>query len=237
MPHRAINVLDIFNVKKELFANFEKKTPFFMRGRMSEKEGSNTVKKETMWMVASLALVVGFFAGVVFGVYKSETGRPFQSAMSSQPAEKGQEVSVEKAAQIFELEKKTKENPSDVAAWTNLGNLYFDTGNYKEAISAYTQSVALDPNNADVITDLGIMYRRTGQPQKAIEAFDKAAKIDPRHETALYNKGIVLMHDLNDIDGAVKAWEELLKRNPSATSPTGQPVKNLVEKLKTSMKP
>jgi tetratricopeptide (TPR) repeat protein len=95
----------------------------------------------------------------------------------------------------------------------------------------------LNPNNADVTTDLGVMYRRTGQPQKAIEAFDKAAKIDPGHETALFNKGIVLMHDLNDLERAVKAWEELVKRNPAATSPTGQPVKNLVEKLKTGMKP
>jgi tetratricopeptide (TPR) repeat protein len=81
------------------------------------------------------------------------------------------------------------------------------------------------------------MYRRTGQPQKAIEAFDKAAKIDPRQETALYDKGIVLMHDLNDIPGAIKAWEELIKRNPAATSPSGQPVKNLVKTLKRNMKP
>jgi tetratricopeptide (TPR) repeat protein len=81
------------------------------------------------------------------------------------------------------------------------------------------------------------MYRRTGQPRKAIESFDKAAKIDPKHETALFNKGIVFMHDLNDLDGAIQAWQELVKRNPAATSPTGQPVKDLVEKLKTNMKP
>ena len=187
-------------------------------------------------MVASIAVVVGFFAGVVFGIYKSETGKPPRSAMFSQPAEKEQKVSAEKAAEIFKLEKITKENPNDVAAWSSLGNLYFDTENYENAIRAYNKSLALNPNNADVLTDLGVMFRRTGQPRKAIEAFDKAAKIDPHHETSLYNKGIVLMHDLNDIQGAVKAWEELLKRNPAATSPTGQPIKNLINKLKASMK-
>jgi cytochrome c-type biogenesis protein CcmH/NrfG len=202
-----------------------------------EKESSGTVKKETMWLVASLALVVGFLGGIVFGVYKSETLKPFQSAQISQTDEKGKGVSAEKAAQIFELEKRTKEAPGDVAAWTNLGNVYFDTGRYEKAITAYTHSLALNPNNADVMTDLGIMYRRTGRPQKAIEAFDKAAKIDPRQETALYDKGIVLMHDLNDIPGAIKAWEALLKRNPAATSPSGQPVKNLVKTLKRNVKP
>ena len=200
------------------------------------KPDSKTVKKETMWLVASIALVVGFLGGVVFGVYKSGTGTSVKESMLSQPAEKEQGVSVESAAQIFELEKITKENPDDVAAWTNLGNLYFDTGNHQKAITAYTKSLALNPNNANVMTDLGVMYRRSGQPNKAIESFDKAAKIDPKHETALFNKGIVLMHDLNDLDGAIHAWEELVKRNPAATSPTGQPVKDLVEKMKESKK-
>ncbi len=201
------------------------------------KTDSKTVKKETMWMVASIALVVGFIGGAVFGVYKTGSDQPIQKSMLSQPAEKEQGVSVESAAQIFELEKMTKENPNDAAAWTNLGNLYFDTGNHQKAITAYTRSLELNPNNANVMTDLGVMYRRSGQPKKAIEAFGKAAKIDPKHETALFNKGIVLMHDLNDLDGAIQAWQELVKRNPAATSPTGQPVKDLVEKLKTNMKP
>ncbi|GMQ79859.1 MAG: tetratricopeptide repeat protein [Thermodesulfobacteriota bacterium] len=195
-----------------------------------------TVKTETMWMVASIALVVGFIGGVVFGVYKTRSDKPIQKSMISQPAEKDQGVSVERAAQIFKLEKITKENPDDVAAWTSLGNLYFDTGNHQKAITAYSRSLELNPNNANVITDLGIMYRRSGQPKKAIESFDKAAKIDPKHETALFNKGIVLMHDLNDLDGAVQAWQELVKRNPDATSPTGQPVKDLIERMKESKK-
>ena len=200
------------------------------------KADSKTVKKETMWMVASIALVVGFIGGAVFGVYKTGSDQPIQKSMISQPAQKDQDVSVENAAQIFQLEKMTKENPDDVAAWTSLGNLYFDTGNHQKAITAYTRSLELNPNNANVMTDLGVMYRRSGHPNKAIESFDKAAKIDPKHETALFNKGIVFMHDLNDIDGAIQAWQELVKRNPAATSPTGQPVKDLVEKLKTSMK-
>ena len=200
------------------------------------KADSKTVKKETMWMVASIALVVGFIGGAVFGVYKTGSDQPIQKSMISQPAQKDQDVSVENAAQIFQLEKMTKENPDDVAAWTSLGNLYFDTGNHQKAITAYTRSLELNPNNANVMTDLGVMYRRSGQPNKAIESFDKAAKIDPKHETALFNKGIVLMHDLNDLDGAIQAWQELVKRNPAATSPTGQPVKDLVEKMKGSKK-
>jgi cytochrome c-type biogenesis protein CcmH/NrfG len=201
------------------------------------KTDSKTVKRETMWLAASIALVVGFIGGVVFGVYKTGSDQPIQTPMVSQPTANKQDISVESAAQIFKLEKTTKENPDDVASWITLGNLYFDTGNHQKAIMAYSKALALNPNNANVMTDLGVMYRRNGEPQKAVEAFDKAAKIDSKHETALFNKGIVLMHDLNDLEGAIHAWEALVKRNPAATSPTGQPIKDLVEKLKTGMKP
>jgi cytochrome c-type biogenesis protein CcmH/NrfG len=198
------------------------------------KTDGTTVKKETMWLIAFIALVVGFLGGVVFGIYKTGSDKPIQKSMVSQPVEKDQGASVERAAQIFQLEKMIKENPKDVASWTNLGNLYFDNGDYQKAIEAYSKSLELHPNNADVLTDLGVMYRRSGQPKKAVESFDKAAKVDPKHETALFNKGIVLMHDLNDFDGAIQAWQELLKRNPTATSPSGQSVKELVERLKES---
>lgn len=188
-----------------------------------------------MWMIASIALVTGFLLGVVFGVYKSGTGESIQQSMPSQQAEKNQGISAEIAAKIFELEKKVSENPDDIAAWTNLGNLYFDAGNHEKAILAYIKSLELNPNNADVMTDLGIMYRRNGQPETAVATFDKAIKIDPNHETARYNKGVVLMHDLNDLEGAVRTWEELVRMNPAAMSPTGQPVNNLVSKLKETM--
>lgn len=188
-------------------------------------------------MVVSIALVAGFLGGVAFGVYKSSTVESLQQPVPPPPMETKQDVSVERAAQIFELEKIAKESPDDVTAWTNLGNLYFDTGNYKNAIKAYLKSLELRPNDSNVMTDLGIMYRRTGQPKKAIEVFDQVIKIDPGHETARFNKGIVLMHDLNDLEGAIRAWKELVKMNPKATSPTGQPVKDLVEKLGKSMKP
>jgi hypothetical protein len=44
-------------------------------------------------------------------------------------------------------------------------------------------------------------------------------KIDPRHEISRFNKGIVLMHDLQDQKGALQAWEELVKINPIAKAP------------------
>lgn len=123
-------------------------------------------------------------------------------------------------------------NPENTAAWIQLGHVYFDTSKYHKAINAYEKALELNPRNADVLTDLGIMYRRSGQPHKAIENFDKAVAVDPKHETTRFNKGIVLMHDLKDQNGAIRAWEELLEINPLAMAGNNRSVDQLVKHYK-----
>ena len=194
--------------------------------------GSEYVKKETMMLAAFIALIVGFMGGIVFSVYKSGSKEPVQIAtpQPQEALEKG--PTSEQLGMILALEKETSSDPKNDEAWIQLGNLYFDTNQPEKAIKAYSKSLELKPNNANVMTDLGVMYRRNGQPTKALETFNKAIEIDPRHEISRFNKGIVLMHDLQDQKGALQAWEELVKMNPVAKAPNGQPIKELVEKLK-----
>ena len=209
--------------------------------KQNEAPATGYVKKETMLWVATITLVVGFLMGVVVTVYKSSSGMPVPSAPPQSqppPSQAGKQgPSVETAARIFELEKITNQNPNDAEAWIQLGNLYFDSENHEKAINAYQKSLALKPDNADVLTDMGVMYRRSGKPAEAIKAFDKAIAVDPRHEVSRFNKGIVLMHDLNDLAGAVRAWEELVVVNPVAKSPNGQLISELVERMQPPGKP
>jgi tetratricopeptide (TPR) repeat protein len=76
------------------------------------------------------------------------------------------------------------------------------------------------------------MFRRSGQPSKAVEKFEQAIAVDPNHETALLNKGIVLVHDLKDRNGAIRTWEKLLKINPVAMAGKNQSVDHLVKHYK-----
>ena len=214
---------------------------------MTEEETPETgyVKKETMFWVATVALVVGFFMGVMLTVYKSRSGLqvplspPKSQPEPSQAAPKAGDraPSVETAAMIFKLEQQTAQHPEDAEAWTQLGNLYFDSDNFEKAIGAYQKSLAIKPDNADVWTDMGVMYRRSGKPEEAIKAFDKAIAINPGHEVSRFNKGIVLMHDLNNMEGAVSAWEELVAVNPAAKSPNGQLVAELIQRIRSRGKP
>jgi cytochrome c-type biogenesis protein CcmH/NrfG len=195
----------------------------------SEKALSGYVKTSSMYLTVMVALVLGFLGGVVFSSYRAGEVSPApESSGASGPVPMTREQSENLAALI----QATKATPDNVAAWTQLGHFYFDTGSPEKAIQAYEKSLALDGNRPDVWTDLGVMYRRSGNPAKAVQCFDRALSINSRHEVALFNKGVVLMHDLNDMPGALASWEKLIQVNPNAQSPSGQSIKSMVDQLK-----
>jgi len=104
--------------------------------------------------------------------------------------------------------------PGNVDTLVRLGNAYFDSGAYEAAITTYTEALTIDPRNADVFTDLGVAYRRIKRPEKALSVFRKATDIDSTHASSRYNQGVVLFHDLNDKEGAIKAWQAFLQIEP-----------------------
>lgn len=201
-----------------------------------QKKGEKNIEKPTAGVsekqgvsygVIAMAFVAGILVGVLLTLYK--TG-------GSPPADPHQHVEQKKSPDhsdaIAGLEFKTSQNPGDIAAWIQLGNLCFDSDLPDKAIAAYDKALALNPNNADVLTDQGVMYRKAGKYDKAVQSFDKAIAVDPKHEIARFNKGIVLMHDLNNPKGAIQAWEELLAVNPLAMAPNGQSIDEMLKKMR-----
>jgi cytochrome c-type biogenesis protein CcmH/NrfG len=193
--------------------------------KMSKRNAKNTptMLKKSAMILAATTFVVGFFTGVGFTVYKTGSTTGITS-------NQGQDIDYDQRAKMLEAE--VAKNQRNTAAWIQLGHVYFDTDQYKKAIDAYEKALELDPKNGDVWTDLGIMYRRSGLPRKAIECFDRAVVVDPKHETARFNKGIVLMHDLDDKGGAIAAWEDLLSINPLAMAANNQSVDQLIKHYK-----
>jgi cytochrome c-type biogenesis protein CcmH/NrfG len=182
-----------------------------------------TMAKRTAMIIAAITFVLGFLAGVGFEVFKTNSA-PGVASNSNTPIDYAQKAKA--------LETEVLNNPQNTKAWIQLGHVYFDTDKHDQAINAYEKALKLNPSNADVLTDLGIMYRRSGQFRKAIEKFDKAVAVDPNHQNARLNKGIVLMHDLSDSDGAIRAWEDLLEINPFAMVGNNQSVDQMLKHYK-----
>ena len=201
------------------------------------------MKKETAILAIVIAFLVGFISGATVAILRTtkssekvaKVQKPQMAPPGGEaPAPQGPnplEVASEVASKIQTLKEIVKKDPQNLPAWVEMGNLYFDSGQPKEAIEAYNQYLTIKPDNPDVRTDMGIMYRQLGEFDKAIEEFKKAAQSDLKHANSRYNIGIVLLHDKQDIKGAIRAWEEYLKVDPN--SERAQRIRAQIEKMKT----
>lgn len=201
---------------------------------------SDAVSRQTFYIMILVSLTAGFILGAAYTSFKL-AGDATDTRMNthSDPApgsgsrsETAGAAARDVDARIAELEAFVTQHPGDARAWANLGHGYFDADQPGKAIQAYQKSLALVPKDPAVLTDMGVMYRRNGEPDKAIQAFDQAIEASPGFETALFNKGVVLMADLNDLPGAMAAWEELVTVNPDATTPGGEKVADIVSRMK-----
>ena len=190
---------------------------------MEKEQFAGYVKKEKVYILISVALLIGFLSGVVLAVYKSPGGNGGQPATVTQEQNGGHDLAA--------VESQVTATPNDPDAWIHLGNAYYDADQPAKAIKAYTKAMELSPGNPDVLTDLGVMYRRNGQPDQALLFFDQAIQATSSHELARLNKGIVLLYDKQDQAGAFQAWEELLAINPMAQVPSGQLLKEFMGEL------
>ncbi len=188
---------------------------------------NKSIKKDSLYLFVVLAFVAGFLSGAAFAIYKLSPQEKTQQQQSQTST-----ISEQESQAILNLEAEVTANPDKFQAWTELGNLYFDSNQPEKAIKAYNKSLELHAGNANILTDLGVMYRRIKQPQKAIETFDKAIAMNSTHEVSRLNKGIVFMYDLNDVNAAIDAWEGLLKINPNAKAGNGDSIREFVDQLK-----
>jgi tetratricopeptide (TPR) repeat protein len=122
---------------------------------------------------------------------------------------------VESGARIASMEQAIKADPANADLRTQLGNAYYDSRQYQKAIEAYAESLRLKPEDPHVETDMATSYHYLGQHDRALETFDRVLQRTPGFAQALFNKGVVLQVGKNDAAGAVAAWEELLRTNPS----------------------
>ena len=135
-------------------------------------------------------------------------------------------------AAVQQYMKQAAADPSSPAPKIALGNLYFDAERYSEAAQWYEDALKGDPKNADVSTDLGVSYYYMNQPDKALAQFDKSLQIDPKHVKTLLNVGIVRAFGKQDLDGASKAWQQVIALAPQ--SPEGQAAKRALDSLSSA---
>ncbi len=165
-----------------------------------------------------VCVILALAAVALVSLYQNMGRPPIQEAPAPDPSsmqlpENHPPLDVSK--RLSDLEKMSQANPENPEYQTQIGNIYYDQGQYQKAIEAYEASLKLKPQDAGVETDLGTSFHFLGQEDKALEVLNKVLQYSPGFPQAMFNKGIVLLDGKHDAKGAIAVWEDLLRTNPA----------------------
>ena len=94
---------------------------------------------------------------------------------------------------IAVLQKAVSEHPSDLAATSDLYQLYVLIGHLKEAAAMKDKLLAARPHDRDILYPSGIVERSAGNYETAKKLLEESVAIDPDFFYSRYNLGTVLV--------------------------------------------
>ncbi len=177
-------------------------------------------------------LIIGWVLGTQNAAGSAQVAAPVAQAAPATAGAPAQAPPPLDQSRVQALQTVAEKDPKNVESRVQLGNMFFDSEQYPQAIAWYEQAFALNPADPNVSTDLGVSYYYTNQPDRALAQFEKSLVADPRHIKTLLNVGIVRAFGKNDLTGAAKAWEEVVALSPD--SPEGQAAKKGLEGVRNT---
>jgi cytochrome c-type biogenesis protein CcmH/NrfG len=121
-------------------------------------------------------------------------------------------------------------DPKNPQLENQVGLIYENAHQFKEAAGHFERSLQYDPKNIGVRADYASCLYYTGDVDGALAQLNQSLNYDPKHAGTLMNIGIIKWRGKNDVDGAVAAWEKLLRYHPEF------PHKDLVQHMITEAK-
>jgi len=116
-----------------------------------------------------------------------------------------------KAAPLLE---KLKSDAKDPKLENQIGLIYENAHQFKDAAGHFEKSLRYDPKNIGVRADYASCLFYTGDVDGALAQLNQSLTYDPKHAGTLMNIGIIKWRGKKDVDGAVAAWEKVLQYHP-----------------------
>jgi len=190
-----------------------------------------------VYAMAVICLVVGLAIGYLFRGSQSPAApaQPAANAQSSVPAsamgghgpslEEMKQMADKKAAPLLE---KLKGDPNNSDLLIQVGNIYQATHQFKEAAVYYDKALQVDPKNVAIRTEMASCLYYNGDVDGAISQLQQALRYDPKDADSLFNLGMIKWQGKQDSQGAVAAWQQLLKSNPQLSADRKATVQKLM---------
>lgn len=117
-------------------------------------------------------------------------------------------ASIQSEQRIETLKSQLFDNPDNLELLSALGDAYFESQRYIEAIGVYEKAIKVDPKSADSFNDLALSQFYTGNNEAALASATKAVEADPVYKHGWLTKGFILM-TLGRLDEAAVALKKV----------------------------
>jgi cytochrome c-type biogenesis protein CcmH/NrfG len=196
----------------------------------AQQSGNTTSgwKPAQTYAMAAICLIIGSVVGYLLRGSAAPAPPPPAAVMqASQPAEDPHAaMGQQKMPSLDDMKRmadkqaeplltKLKADPKNVDLLNKTAVTYKASHQFKEAIAYFQKALAIDPKNVPIRTDMASCMYYTGDVDGALAELDKSLTYDPKHPGTLMNIGIIKWQGKKDVNGAVAAWQTLLKRNPN----------------------
>lgn len=177
------------------------------------------IERPRMARSTKVLLVLAGIAALVFGVYRmGGTDVPDMTAMDAAAASTSGEsaTSVDPAA-IMPAMQRIAEDPEDIDALKDLGDLYFDAGDYRTAAQWHARAVEVDPKDVEALLALGAAQFNGGDAASAKANWKQVVDLDPNNAEARYDLGfLALSVEPVDVDTARAQWQKVIDIDPTS---------------------
>jgi cytochrome c-type biogenesis protein CcmH/NrfG len=180
------------------------------------------------YLVRGSANPAGQAATASVGMQQPASGPPPGAAQQRTPTLDDMKRMADKQAEP--LLAKLQTDPRNVDLLNKTALTYKAAHQFKEAIVYFQKALEIDPKNVPVRTDMASCMYYTGDVDGALAELNKSLTYDPKHPGTLMNIGIIKWQGKNDTNGAIAAWQTLLKLNPNF------PQKDVIEHMITEAK-
>jgi len=187
----------------------------------SDGKGRNGIfTKNLLLHLSTPGLEVGKMLRMVRVSVKKDTGGkqvPWES--SSLEGEfyfvVGEEIYSDTANDIDSEDAKTEDYERTSEYWLNLGEAYYESGKYEEAIESCKQAIRIDPDDAYAHNNLGLAYAQLGKYEEAIKSYKQAIRIDPDLADPHYNLGLAY-GESGKYKEAIESYKQAISIDPDA---------------------
>jgi tetratricopeptide (TPR) repeat protein/peroxiredoxin len=119
----------------------------------------------------------------------------------------------ESEAAVQSFEEAIRQNPSNVIAIDNLGNVYRQQKRWGEAQATLERTLKIDPDDVEANYSLGMVFAQQDDTERAYQYLQRALALRPGYPQALNNLGILFLRTRRPAD-AIETFQNCIRVAP-----------------------